>query len=462
MTVDSQRSREALAREVEELRAEVTALRAAQAGAERAQSMGSGVHSAAALIGQAQSAIYGMPPATYDAHAHARRVRQARKVEASLQASEERFQAIFEQAAVGLALLSLDGRWEQVNQRLCDIVGYQREELLTLPFQAITPEGDLKIDLAHAQRLLDGTISTYQTEKRYIRRDGSPIWVNLTLSLIRSKARRSRGHGAETTLGTPTHFIAVIEDISPRKTMERQKDEFLSVVSHEMKTPLTTLKMLSQLTRRRLERSGALDTQQTRRMESSIARMERLINDLLDSGRIESGQLTLRFEPCDLVELCRNAAEEQGELNERAIRLALPRAPLIAEVDAERIGQALTNLLANAIKFSSQNRSVWLTLRRNRDLAVISVRDEGAGIPPDALPHLFERFYRVPGAQTQTGSSVGLGLGLYISHEIATRHGGRLEVASAIGAGSVFRLQVPLHQQRASAHERDGARETLR
>jgi len=180
------------------------------------------------------------------------------------------------------------------------------------------------------------------------------------------------------------------------------------------------------------------------RMEHSIIRMERLVNDLLDVSRIESGRLALRLEPLDLVSLCRHVAAEQMAASEREIALELPREPTIVRADADRIDQVLANLLSNALKYSPQERPVTLTVRKEAANVVMVIRDEGSGIPQEALPHLFERFYRVPGVQVQSGSGVGLGLGLYITRELVERHGGQIGAESTPGFGTTFSVMLPL------------------
>ena len=421
---DSEKTRDELLAELVSLRAELDSLKGSHPDFAQASHSTSGKHSATDAGPR------------YDASTHARRIRRVRKMEEDLLASEERFRVIFEQAAVGMAQARLDGRWLHVNQRLCDIVGYTRDELLARSFQDITYPEDVAINIDHTRRLLAGEIPTYSMERRLIHKNGSPVWANLTVSLVRSQAPRSRRKG--NALGEPQYFIGVIEDITARKQLERQKDEFLGVASHELKTPLTTLKMLAQLTRRRLERAGLLDVDHGARMERAIGRMERLVNDLLDVSRIESGRLALHMETLDLVEVCRQAAEDQMDATDRTMTLLLPKQRVPVVADADRIGQVLANLLSNASKYSAQDSPLTLSLRKDGDEVVVSVRDEGAGIPAELVTQLFGRFYRVPGVQVQNGSGVGLGLGLYIAKEIVERHGGRIwrQVASAWAASS--------------------------
>lgn len=244
--------------------------------------------------------------------------------------------------------------------------------------------------------------------------------------------------------GATAGAVAVATDIGELYRLERQKDDFLSVASHELKTPLTTLKILTQLTRKRLDRLGLLDTGHVARMERAIGRMERLIGDLLDVSRIDSGKLLLRPEDFDLAALCRATAAEQEEVTERSVTLDLPAHPVVVHADSERIEQVLTNLLSNALKYSLSDAAVVLRLRTRGGEAIVSVTDHGNGIPQDALPHLFERFYRVPGIQVQYGSGVGMGLGLYLCRELVERHGGRIWAESETSTGSTFAFTLPL------------------
>ncbi len=224
------------------------------------------------------------------------------------------------------------------------------------------------------------------------------------------------------------------------------KDKFLSMVSHELKTPLTSLKGRTQLLRRQLERAetinivdlGLVD------MERSICRMEVLVNDLLDASLIETNMFVLHRKRCNLVELCRQLLVEYTAGSGPALLFEAPGEPLEAEVDADRISQVIINLLSNARKYSPKGYPITVTLQQAGYEALISVRDMGVGIPAEHLPHIFEQYYRVPGVEVQTGSHTGLGLGLYISRKLVERHAGRIDVQSIPGEGSVFSMVLPL------------------
>lgn len=273
------------------------------------------------------------------------------------------------------------------------------------------------------------------TDYRFIMRrydTGSDVQVRVSAAPIRNSA------------GEITGAVAVASDISKVYELERQKDEFLSIASHELRTPLTSLKALTQLTKRQLERAEVPMAGHLGRMERSLVRMQQLIDDLLDVSRIQAGKLAIRPEPCQLQPLCQQVIEELGATTARELLFDAPAEPIDVEVDVDRISQVLTNLLSNALKYSPPECPVTLNLRQERDEAIFAVRDQGSGIPDEELPHIFDRFYRVPGVEVKSGSAVGLGLGLYICREIVERHGGHIWAESTPGLGSTFSVSLPM------------------
>ena len=224
------------------------------------------------------------------------------------------------------------------------------------------------------------------------------------------------------------------------------KDKFLSIVSHELKTPLTSLKGMTQLFRRQVERADAAQivSMGLADMERSIRRMEVLVNDLLDSSLIETNMFVLHRKRCDLVELCRHLIDEYTAGYGPTLTFEVPGEPIEVEIDADRISQVILNLLSNARKYSPKGSPITVTLQQAGYEATASVRDMGVGIPPETLPNIFEQFYRVPGVEVQDGPHTGLGLGLYISRKIVERHGGHIDVQSVPGQGSTFSIVLPM------------------
>src|SRR3989440_3848014 len=225
------------------------------------------------------------------------------------------------------------------------------------------------------------------------------------------------------------------------------KDKFLSIVSHELKTPLTSLKGMTQLFRRQVERADAAQivSMGLADMERSIRRMEVLVNDLLDSSLIETNMFVLHRKRCDLVELCRQLIDEYTAGTGPALTFEIPGEPVEVEVDADRISQVIINLLTNARKYSPKGAPITVTLQQVGYEAIVSIRDMGIGIPADMYDNIFEQFFRVPGVEVQTGSQIGLGLGLYITRKIVERHGGHIDVESELGNGSTFSVVLPMY-----------------
>jgi PAS domain S-box-containing protein len=225
----------------------------------------------------------------------------------------------------------------------------------------------------------------------------------------------------------------------------RARDQFLQVASHELKTPLTALLGNAQLFERRTSRDGTLserDRRAVRTIADQAARLDQMISALLDITRFDAGQVTLNRERIDLAALLRRVIDDlRPALMRHAIDLT-GVASLPVEGDPMRLEQVFRNLLSNAVKYSPAGGRVSVRLDARDSSATVEVADEGVGIPPDALPHLFDRFFRVDSAATQRID--GTGLGLYVVREIVALHGGDVTATSEVGVGSVFTVSLPL------------------
>jgi PAS domain S-box-containing protein len=270
---------------------------------------------------------------------------------------------------------------------------------------------------------------------------------------------------------TRAHMLALEE-------AGKRMDSFLNIASHELKTPLTPLRLVLEILKRRVERLSRREPETISHIfpqfqenlalvEAQFRRLERLVDDLLDVSRIQAGQLELRLESVDLVPIVRLAVKAQQEAKpSRCIQVQLC-APehLLLRADARRIGQVITNYLTNALKYSPEDQPVEVGLEAQEQSARVWVRDQGPGIPIAEQEHIWERFYRVPGVEVQSGSGVGLGMGLYISRIIIERHAGQVGVQSEPGAGATFWFTLPLEPQDKSAQANPGSvsgTETLR
>jgi signal transduction histidine kinase len=247
-------------------------------------------------------------------------------------------------------------------------------------------------------------------------------------------------------------------ELALRET-QAQMDTFLGMAGHELKTPLTSMKLALQLAERRIQQRGRCEPtapnegapflEQVALAKHQAARLERLINDLLDVSRVRAGKLELQRAPTDLAAIVREAVEEQRQVNpERTLLLQVaPPCAVPVLADADRIGQVVTNYLTNALKYSPADRPVTVGLDLDEGQARVWVRDEGPGLSPEEQERIWERFHRVPGIQVQSGTGVGLGLGLHISRTIVERHQGQVGVESAPGQGSTFWFALPLGRQ---------------
>ncbi len=248
-----------------------------------------------------------------------------------------------------------------------------------------------------------------------------------------------------------------------------QLETFLGMASHELKTPLTSISMGLELIQRRIQRLASALTETTGRTPTSVEpvralaettlqqteRLNRLVNDLLDTSRIQAGRLELQIKPVDLAAIARAMVTEQRQAAPgRTILLHVPpEGSVVVCADAERVGQVITNYLTNALKYSDEDRPVEVGVHIEGQHGRVWVRDQGPGIPPREQERLWERFHRVPGIEVRSGSGIGLGLGLHISKTIVESQHGWVGVESVPGQGSTFWFNLPLAKRVESCND---------
>ncbi len=224
------------------------------------------------------------------------------------------------------------------------------------------------------------------------------------------------------------------------------RDAFLSIAAHELKTPLTSLLGNVELVERRIARNGEPSERDQRAIHVASQqgrRLKQMIDALLDVSRLEQGQLSITRAPVDIGLLAERVVQEvQLGVTQHTIERYLPTEPVMTLGDELRLEQVLQNLLQNAIKYSPAGGAIVVTVERQTTYAVMQMRDHGVGIPATALPHLFERFYRVPDVAER--HIQGAGIGLYVVKEIVTLHGGTVGATSQEGDGSTFTIWLPL------------------
>lgn len=342
-----------------------------------------------------------------------------------------------------VALADRDGNFILTNAAAEEIWGKStpgalQTERYAAEFPCYGPDGEpLAAEQLPLPRALTGEIVIGQ-DLTYLRPDGSKVDLLCNSAPIYDKQN-----------GVIAGGVVVFQDITRMKELERQRDEFLSIAAHELRTPLTTILGTLHVIARQLARDDEkpLDrsvlAQSVNRINRQAERINKLVTDLLDTTRLSAGRLEFSLVPCDLTAIAREAADGQAMVYATSrIVLELPSRPVHVVGDPTRLGQVIENLLTNALKYSDEEHAVELSLTVEHGQAHVRVRDFGVGIPPESIEHLFERFYRVPGTQVQTGS--GVGLGLYISRQIVEQHGGEISVESRLGEGATFHVVLPL------------------
>jgi PAS domain S-box-containing protein len=341
--------------------------------------------------------------------------------------SEARFRAIFDQAFVGMGQHALNGRPVFANQKMADILGYTPDEIVNIdPRQVVHPE-----DVPP-----DGDFSGKfdSRERRFIRKDGTVIWVNASQSLVLD---------AE---GRPDCYVSVVQDITELKRIDRMKTEFVSMVSHELRTPLTSIRGSLGLIAGGV--AGSLPDAARNLIDiamSNCERLIRLINDILDTDKIESGNMFFDAREAELGALLEAAvAANEGFATQHGVRIELqrPGEPVMLKVDRDRLNQVLANLISNAVKFSPTGKAVRVTLLRDGPKARVEVRDHGPGIPPEFRARMFQKFSQADSSDARAKG--GTGLGLNISKAIVERLGGTIGFDSEVGAGSTFFFELPV------------------
>jgi PAS domain S-box-containing protein len=345
-------------------------------------------------------------------------------------------------------MLDRDGRVQTWNAGAALIKGYQRDEIVGKSIELFYAREDREngrpaMLLAEAAR--EGRV---EDEGWRVRKDGSRFWADVVITALRNDA------------GDLIGYAKVTRDLTQRQHAEQERrrldadrirveealrirDEFLSIASHELKTPLTALQIELFGMRSHSAKAGGGDDRMARKLaraSRNADRLERLIEMLLDVSRVATGRLTLKPEGFDLSEAVRQVAETmRGTAEQSGCELsASTPAAIVGTWDRVRVEQVVMNLLANAIKYGA-GRPVTVSTSAEGGQGIIEVRDHGPGVPPQDLVRIFERFER--GTRRDHG---GLGLGLYVSREIARAHAGSIAARNLRDGGAAFTLRLPL------------------
>jgi len=253
---------------------------------------------------------------------------------------------------------------------------------------------------------------------------------------------KANGKALFDTNGLPYRFSGILQDVTDDYQLQQRKDEFISVASHELKTPLTTLNASMQLLQRLMKTDPTSPKVPVfvEKANNNLNKLVRLLDDLLNVTRIQQGQLALNKTQFDLLALINDSTDHLRMDGSYDIAITGDK-ELMIFADYRRLDQVIVNLVNNAVKYAPQSKRIEIHVTHDDETVSVSVRDYGIGINAEKLPHLFDRYYRVDSLGHQFS---GLGLGLYISSEIITRHGGKIGVISNRGEGSRFWFTLPL------------------
>lgn len=236
---------------------------------------------------------------------------------------------------------------------------------------------------------------------------------------------------------------AVVMDVTIQKQDEQRKNDFIAMVSHELKTPLTSITAYTQILQRIFNKSDeALAPGLLKKMERQVKKMTSMINGFLNISRLESGKIQIELQQFDMVNLASEIVEEFTETLSSHQIIFEHNGQVLVEADRDKIGHVMNNLISNAIKYSSGEQPIHVVCKVEENSALFFVKDQGIGVNKEDLARLFDRYYRVQGTQVITVS--GFGIGLYLSAEIIKRHNGTIWVESEIGKGSTFKFKIPL------------------
>lgn len=364
-----------------------------------------------------------------------RDISKAKIAEKALLSSEAKYRGLYDSIRDGIEMTDVHGRFVESNKAYQEMLGYTDKELKNLTYQQITPEKwrAMEMDILSNELLKNGFSGEY--EKEYIRKDGSVFPVACRIWMIRDE----QGH--------PIGSWGIVRDITDRKKIEHLKDDFTSLASHQLRTPLTGTKWLVESLQE--ERTGTLTPKQKETLNNvyqTNEKMINLVNDMLNIIHLESGKVAFERKAvavCDVIDglmaMLKTAADQkQVKITVDCGRLHEPR--LVA--DQKQLQTVLECLVSNAIEYSPAGKEVFVEVVEEPDSVIFVVKDSGIGIPKAEQEHIFERFYRATNAKNQKQN--GTGLGLAIAQMLAKEMGGSISFKSEEGKGSDFYLKLPV------------------
>lgn len=347
----------------------------------------------------------------------------------------EQFGAALERISDGVVVVDTDGKVRRINAAAIALLDLDSPaEGGQAPLeqaQGAEPSGRYRVDLPQLHLSLHGQ-TIRDAEHDVVRRNGET--TSLSVSTVPLYDRDGSVRGA----------VAALHDIGERRRLVQLKDEFLTVTAHELRTPVTALLGYTNLLVRRAEQGDwtERDLHALRMIETQAQRLTQLVNGLIDVSHVQTGSIELQRQRVELGALIGQAvAASRTRVVDHAIEVDLPEQPVLVWGDPQRLDQVVTHLIGNALKYSPWGGVIRVRVAAD-SAARITVSDDGIGIPSDALPQLFERFYRATNVDTDRIS--GLGIGLYLVKQLVVAHDGEIEVKSSAEKGTTFEISLPL------------------
>jgi PAS domain S-box-containing protein len=344
--------------------------------------------------------------------------------QAALQLSTEKLRDYFETATIGLHWVGPDGTILWANKAEMEMLGYTADEYIGADIRRFHADQNTIQDILTR---LTNNEKLYNYEAKMVCKDGSIRYVLINSSVLWQD-------------GKFIHTRCFTRDITEMKELEQRKDDFISMASHELKTPVTSMKVYIQLLQEMLAEQEK-PSKYLGKVDEQIDKLTKLITSMLDLGRMQAGKLDYQQTLFDYDDLVSQVAENlQVTTKKHTISIeGIAKDKIFG--DRDRLGQVLTNLIDNAIKYSPEANKIIVKIKANKNTFTTEIKDFGMGIDEKHLKHIFSRFYRVYDENEKTFP--GLGIGLYLCSQIIEKHGGRIWVKSTKGKGSTFGFDIP-------------------
>ncbi len=355
---------------------------------------------------------------------------------------KNKMEAIVNQMGDGVVILDAEGKILLVNEAAENLTGFEADEVIGISCEEThqNMNGTFKIILPETPK--NETEEIFKTEGVILKEEGDEIHLRSVYSFVKSFD------------GKPLGWVILLHDITEEKKQEQTKNDFLSIVSHDLRTPLTAIKgYAATLLRFEEKLSPEIRKDSLNAINSEMDRFARLLDNLLDLSRIESGRLSIHLYSFNLKEMASKVVEmfKISTQNHQFV-LNFPEVYPEAYGDQDQVEQVLNNLISNAIKYSPTGGTIEISGSDQNEQIILSIKDQGMGIPKDQLEKIFERYHRVDSKATRLVS--GTGLGLYISKKLIEAQGGKIWVESQIGKGSTFHVSLPKGEPRENEQAR--------